>query len=80
MINPRPNLLSEMLGCKPSHLTKHTKTVWGWRGLLFEVLTYKQMREGKIPPSHYSPIRYAGKAWRIRELGKKSKLYKEING
>lgn len=74
----RQMLLSDFLGCEQQELTKHTKTVWEWRGVLFEILTYQQMNQGDTPASHYIPLRYAGKAWRIRELGEKSKLYMEI--
>lgn len=56
----------------------HTKSVYEWNGIIYEVLGVNQVKEKKILPTHYAPVKFEKREWRIREVGNKSKLYKEI--
>ena len=62
-------VLCHLLGCKPEDIFKHTKTVYKWKSILYEVVGSKQKT---APASHYTTIFYAGKNWSVRELGEKS--------
>lgn len=73
---PQWRLISELVGSKDVKM--HTTSVFEWEGLLFEVLGKEQVKGNRVLPTHYLPIDFEGKSWRVRELGKKSKLYKEI--
>lgn len=69
-------VLCQLLNCEPSELTKHNKTVYEWRNIIFEVVGSKSKT---APASHYTTIKYGRYDWSIRELGKKSKIVKELN-
>ncbi len=64
------------LGCEPEELTKHSKTVYEWRGILYEVTG----KNKTAPDSHYSKYFWGNQYWFIRELGNKSEIYKQIKG
>lgn len=78
MISPQHRLLTHLLNCDESEITKHTSRVYSWNGLYFEILGRKTMLRGKTAPSHYTTHTWGGKEWSIRELGEKSKIRKEI--
>ena len=69
-------VLCELLNCKTNELKKYKTTVYEWRGIYFEVVGSKSKT---APASHYTPIKWGGKIWSVRELGEKSEIYKEIN-
>lgn len=63
-----------LLGVPSQELKRHSPTVYEWRGLYYEVLTRKQVREGKVPASWYTSLG----DWRIREMGKQSQKVKKL--
>ena len=79
----QPNLNEEvllnMLGVEQTELKRHSKTVYEWRGIYFEVLTTEQMKRGKVPASWYmnyiTPWR---QEFKIREMGKQATKVKKI--
>lgn len=70
-------VLCSVLGCEPEELTKHSTTVYEWRGIMYEV-TGKNKKTA--PASHYATIEWAGKEWGLRELGEKSQIIKNMKG
>jgi hypothetical protein len=73
---PQVVALCSMFGMNESELTKHTKNVYEWRGVLWEIVGVKSPT---VQLDHYIVIEIGkNRTWLIRELGKKSKLYKEI--
>lgn len=68
-------VLCFFLGTDTNEIIKHTKTVYEWEGILYEVTGSKSKT---APASHYVTIPYGGIEWKIRELGNKSELYKQI--
>lgn len=70
-------VLCHILGCEPDELTKHSTTVYEWRGIMYEV-TGKNKKTA--PAGHYVTITWAQKQWCIRELGNQSVIVKEMKG
>lgn len=70
-------VLCQMFNIEPEELTKHSKTVYEWRGIYFEVVGYNSKT---APASHYTTVEYAKKKWSIRELGDKSQIIKIMKG
>jgi hypothetical protein len=73
---PQWRIISELVGSE--NIIKHSKHIYEWEGLLFEVLGTEQVKNQKVLPTHYVPVISEGREWRIRQLGEDSKLYKEI--
>lgn len=70
-------VLCQMFNIEPEELTKHSKTVYEWQGIIFEVVGSKSKT---APASHYTTVEYAGKKWSLRELGEKSQIIKKMKG
>lgn len=66
--------LMKFLGVSSEELKRHSPTVYEWRGIYFEILTIKQVREGKVPASWYASVG----EWRLREMGKQATKVKKI--
>lgn len=73
---PQWRLVSKLVGSED--IIMHSKSVYEWNGIIYEVLGVNQVKKKKILPTHYAPVKFEGRNWRIREVGEKSKLYKKI--
>lgn len=68
-------VLCSLFNCSPEELTKHSKTVYSWMGITYEVVGSKSLT---APHSHYSKYYWGGKTWYFRELGEKSQIIKNL--
>lgn len=73
--SPQIIVLGKFLSAKKQEIIKHRPTVYEWEGILFEIAGETTKTVGK---DHYVKIKIGKKEWYIRELGKQSKIYKEI--
>jgi hypothetical protein len=78
-LNKRARLLGEVLGCNLETLyclnPYSTADIFEWRGIQYEVRTWKEIIKSKTKASHYLPyVRFKIK-FGIRELGRQSKRY-----
>ena len=68
-------VLCTLFGMSEDELTRHTKNVYEWQGILWEVVGVKSPT---VQLDHYMKVTVQNRDWLIRELGSKSKLYKEV--
>jgi hypothetical protein len=69
-ISVKEKILSNLLGGK---IEKLNKDMFRWGNVQLEIITEKQ--RGNVAMSHYAPVKYKGKTYLIREIGRQSKLY-----
>lgn len=74
-MSPQIKILSKIIGCDCSEITQFSQTVYGWKGVYYEVVGAKSKT---APASHYASFTYGGKLWSFRELGEKSKIMKQL--
>ena len=68
-------VLCNLLGCEPQDLIRHKATVYEWEDIYYEVVGKNSLT---APHSHYSRMWTGKRLWFVRELGKKSKILKEL--
>jgi hypothetical protein len=70
------DMLCELLNCTPIDLEPIKGAgLYRWRGVVYELVHADKLT---APDSHYTKFEVEGQKWAIREVGRKSVLYKTI--
>lgn len=68
-------VLCSLFNCQPDELIRHSKTVYTWRGVTYEVVGEKSRT---APASHYIQVPWGKRRWLFRELGSQSNIIKTL--